>query len=209
MAESSQSPLPDPDNTKIIRRGVCAHNRFQNSRADTLRKGINILVPSRARKNFEIAPVLHFQAEIQNLTIGLRPAANFEVLARNWTLTCSPSTAMAIQREKADALHQRLIKFGARTTRVARTLPRTREGRYTSDQFIRSGLAAAANYAEARAAESRADFVHKLRVVLKELNESGLSLRLAKCSVITLCLLSECRRHWAARSVRCTCPRDH
>ena len=37
---------------------------------------------------------------------------------------------------------------------------------------MRSGLSAAANYAEARAAESRADFIHKLRIVLKELNES-------------------------------------
>ena len=38
---------------------------------------------------------------------------------------------------------------------------------------MRSGLAAAANYAEARAAESRADFIHKLRIVLKELNETS------------------------------------
>ena len=37
---------------------------------------------------------------------------------------------------------------------------------------MRAGLASAANYAEARAAESRADFIHKLRVVLKELNET-------------------------------------
>ena len=37
---------------------------------------------------------------------------------------------------------------------------------------MRSGLSAAANYDEARAAESRADFIHKLRIVLKELNES-------------------------------------
>ena len=79
---------------------------------------------------------------------------------------------MATDHKKAEALHQRLINFGARTTRVARMLPRTAEGRYVSDQLMRSGLAAAANYAEARAAESRADFVHKLRVVLKELNES-------------------------------------
>jgi four helix bundle protein len=46
------------------------------------------------------------------------------------------------------------------------------EGRYIAQQLIRSGLAAAPNYAEARAAESRADFVHKLRIVLKELNET-------------------------------------
>ena len=37
---------------------------------------------------------------------------------------------------------------------------------------MRSGLAPAANYAEARASESRADFIHKLRIVLKELNET-------------------------------------
>ena len=51
-------------------------------------------------------------------------------------------------------------------------LPRTDEGRYIAQQLVRSGLAAAPNYAEARAAESRADFIHKLRIVLKELNET-------------------------------------
>jgi four helix bundle protein len=50
-------------------------------------------------------------------------------------------------------------------------LPKSAEGRYISQQLLRSGLAAAPNYAEARAAESRADFIHKLRIVLKELNE--------------------------------------
>jgi four helix bundle protein len=51
-------------------------------------------------------------------------------------------------------------------------LPRTDEGRYIAHQLLRSGLAPASNYAEARAAESRADFIHKLRIVLKELNET-------------------------------------
>src|SRR5206468_5286910 len=74
--------------------------------------------------------------------------------------------------KKADDIHRRLINFGARTTRVARMLPRTDEGRYISQQLLRSGLAAAPNYAEARAAESRADFIHKLRIALKELNET-------------------------------------
>ena len=55
---------------------------------------------------------------------------------------------------------------------MARTLPRSDEGRYISQQILRSGLSAAPNYAEARAAESRADFIHKLRIVLKELNET-------------------------------------
>jgi four helix bundle protein len=46
------------------------------------------------------------------------------------------------------------------------------EGRYISQQLLRSGLSGAPNYAEARAAESRPDFIHKLRIVLKELNET-------------------------------------
>jgi four helix bundle protein len=79
---------------------------------------------------------------------------------------------MAGNTAKAEELHHRLIEFGARTTRVAKLLPRTDEGRYISQQLMRSGLAAAPNYAEARGAESRADFIHKLRIVLKELDET-------------------------------------
>jgi four helix bundle protein len=79
---------------------------------------------------------------------------------------------MGANPTKAEETQQRLINFGARTTRVAKMLPRTDEGRYIARQLMRSGLAAAPNYAEARAAESRADFIHKLRVVLKELNET-------------------------------------
>jgi four helix bundle protein len=79
---------------------------------------------------------------------------------------------MGADPRKADDLHRRLINFGARITRVARMLPKTDDGRYICQQLLRSGLAAPPNYAEARAAESRADFIHKLRIVLKELNES-------------------------------------
>ena len=73
---------------------------------------------------------------------------------------------------KGDDIHQRLIDFVSRISRAAKMLPRTDEGRYICRQLLRSGLAAAPNYAEARAAESRADFIHKLRNVLKELNET-------------------------------------
>ena len=82
------------------------------------------------------------------------------------------STAVSRPPRKADEIQKRLIEFGARTTRIAKKLPITFEGRYISQQLIRSGLAAAPNYAEARAAESRADFIHKLRIALKELNET-------------------------------------
>ena len=52
-------------------------------------------------------------------------------------------------------------------------------------QVLRSGTAAAPNYAEARAAESRADFIHKLKIALKELNETSTWLRILQGSVAT------------------------
>ena len=79
---------------------------------------------------------------------------------------------MATDYRKTDEIQRRLNEFGARVTRISRMLPKTEEGRYISKQIMRSGLAAAPNYAEARAAESRADFVHELRIALKELNET-------------------------------------
>jgi 23S rRNA-intervening sequence protein len=74
---------------------------------------------------------------------------------------------------KADELEQRLIAFGAEIISLSAKLPRTPQGRHVAQQMLRCGTATAANYGEARGAESRSDFVYKLRVVLKELNETG------------------------------------
>lgn len=51
-------------------------------------------------------------------------------------------------------------------------MPKTDAGRHIAGQLLRSGTSPASNYGEARGAESRKDFVHKLGVVLKELNET-------------------------------------
>ena len=51
-------------------------------------------------------------------------------------------------------------------------LPRTFAGKHIGEQLFRSGTACAANYADARGAESRNDFIHKLGIVRKELNET-------------------------------------
>src|SRR4051812_1069745 len=61
-------------------------------------------------------------------------------------------------------------------------MPKTPEARHVRNQLLRSGTAAAPNYGEARGAESRADFIHKLKVCLKELNETGIWLRIAQGS---------------------------
>src|SRR5437870_10749244 len=85
---------------------------------------------------------------------------------------------MSAPVSKAVDLQKRLISFAAKILAVHSKLNRTPEGRHIANQILRSGTAAAANYAEARGAESRSDFIHKLRIVLKELNETAVWLQL-------------------------------
>ena len=78
----------------------------------------------------------------------------------------------------SDELIERLINFAARVGRDVDALPDTRMGRHIGGQLVRSGTSPAPNYEEACAAESRADFVHKLGIAHKEARESLYWLRL-------------------------------
>ena len=78
---------------------------------------------------------------------------------------------------KHDNLSDRILLFAVRVGKLINALPANRLGRHVSSQLVRAGTAAPPNYEEARAAESRADFVHKLSIVLKELRESRIWLR--------------------------------
>lgn len=78
----------------------------------------------------------------------------------------------------SDQLEERLIEFAARIGEFATDVRTNPAGTHIAQQMLRSGTAAAPNYAEARAAESRADFIHKLGIVQKELNETSVSLRI-------------------------------
>ena len=69
-------------------------------------------------------------------------------------------------------LSDRLWQFAARIAKVVDALPDTRVGRHVAGQIVRSGTAAAPNYDEARSGESRADFVHRVNIALKELVET-------------------------------------
>jgi len=87
--------------------------------------------------------------------------------------------------EKRD-LDDRLLEYGARIVKVVESLPKTLAGKTIGDQLLRSGMSVGANYEEAQAAESRADFVHKLQIALKELRESNYWLRLlTKSEILT------------------------
>ncbi len=78
---------------------------------------------------------------------------------------------------RPDDLSERLLDFAVEAGRIAEALPDTRMGRHVAGQLIRSGTSPAPNYEEACGAESRADFIHKMRICLKELRESRLWLR--------------------------------
>jgi len=83
------------------------------------------------------------------------------------------TAAMEDEKSRSDQLEERLIEFASHIIRFASELPKTAAGRHIAQQIMRSGTAAAPNYAEARGAESRADFIHKLGIVQKELNETS------------------------------------
>ena len=85
-------------------------------------------------------------------------------------------------QSRANELEERLIDFAVRIVKLSASLPRTPAGRHIAGQILRSGTSPAPNYGEARGAESHADFVHKLRIVLKELNETAIWLRIIERS---------------------------
>jgi four helix bundle protein len=69
-------------------------------------------------------------------------------------------------------IEDRLIAFAVRVIGVVESLPNTRAGNQIAGQLIRCGTSPAPNYAEAQAAESRNDFIHKMKICLKELRET-------------------------------------
>ena len=83
---------------------------------------------------------------------------------------------------QANALEERLIHFAVRIVKLSANLPKTAAGRHIAGQILRSGTSPAPNYGEARGAESQADFIHKMRIVLKELNETSIWLRVIERS---------------------------
>ena len=82
--------------------------------------------------------------------------------------------------EKKKDLEDRLVAFAIMILNLAEKLPDSRAGKYFYDQLIRSGLSPALNYGEAKSAESAADFIHKMKVCLKELRETYVSLKIIK-----------------------------
>jgi four helix bundle protein len=79
---------------------------------------------------------------------------------------------------KGDDIQDRMVPLGVRVMDLCDDVPVTNVGRHIAGQQLRSGTSAAPNYAEARGTESPNDFVHKLGVALKELNETEIWLEM-------------------------------
>ena len=101
------------------------------------------------------------------------------------------------KKRKDEELADRLLDFAIRIIKLVGKLPKNRVGNHVGSQLLRCGTSPGANYEEARGAESRADFLHKLGIVLKELKESRFWLKviykapLIKPNLI-VSLLDEC-----------------
>jgi four helix bundle protein len=82
-----------------------------------------------------------------------------------------------MEQRKFD-LEDRLVKFACLSLEICDLLPNSKSGQNLEYQLSKSSTASALVYGEAQAAESKADFVHKVKVVLKELRESRINLRI-------------------------------
>ena len=75
-------------------------------------------------------------------------------------------------------LEERLIEFAVLIIEIVNEIPSSKAGNHLSGQLVRSGTSGALNYGEAQSAESRRDFIHKMKVILKELRETLVCLKI-------------------------------
>jgi len=81
-------------------------------------------------------------------------------------------------------IEDRLIKFSIRTYQLSGHFTKTEYSAYLTNQLLRSATSPALNYGEAQGAETTRDFIHKIGVVIKELRETRVNLKLIKESGI-------------------------
>lgn len=75
-------------------------------------------------------------------------------------------------------LENRLVDFAVLIIEIVNELPNSKAGNHLGGQIVRSGTAPALNYGEAQSGESRKDFIHKIKIVLKELRETNVCLKI-------------------------------
>lgn len=77
-------------------------------------------------------------------------------------------------------LEDRLVRFAGEIIIYTKTLPNDKAGKTLEDQMTRSSVSAALNYGEVQGTDTEKDFIHKMSIVLKELKETRVALKIAK-----------------------------
>jgi len=75
-------------------------------------------------------------------------------------------------------LEERLINFAVLVVEIVESMPDSKSANHLAGQLLRSGTSPALNYGEAQSGESRKDFIHKIKIVLKELRESNICMKI-------------------------------
>ena len=103
-----------------------------------------------------------------------------------------------VKSEKKYDLEDRLIEFAVSVIELVESLPNTKSANHLVGQLLRSGTSPSLNYGEAKSGESKNDFIHKMKVCLKELRESYNCLRIIQRAKISpdeqlvIYLINEC-----------------
>jgi len=75
-------------------------------------------------------------------------------------------------------LEDRMVDFSVLIIEIVNEMPKSKAGNHLSGQLVRSGTSVSLNYGEAQSGESRRDFIHKMKIVLKELRETFICLKI-------------------------------
>lgn len=117
--------------------------------------------------------------------IGQKPRTlNFEPRTLNKALSGDSGVPAPPAKSRVYDLEERLLNFSVAVIDVSEKLPNTRAGNHVAGQFLRAGTSPYGNHGEAQSPESREDFIHKMKVCLKELRETRRWARLIE------------RKHW-------------
>ena len=81
-------------------------------------------------------------------------------------------------------LEERLIKFSVLIIEIVNEMLNSKAGNHLSGQLVRSGTSVSLNYGEAQSAESKKDFIHKMKIILKELRETYVCLKIIHISIL-------------------------
>ena len=98
--------------------------------------------------------------------------SNLEPRTLNRNAAATSFLSGSEERAERYDLEERLLEFSVKVIELSETLPKTRAGNHVAGQFLRAGTSAYGNHGEAQAPESLDDFIHKMKVCLKELREA-------------------------------------